>query len=505
MISHHKRFFKLITLTAACAAAAWSQAPSIGACPVLPADNIWNTPVDQLPVSSSSSSWVSTIGSTSPLHPDFGPDPYGIPFITVPGTQTKYPAAFSYADESDPGPYAVPLNAPIEGGSASTGDRHAIAVDTTNCILYELFYAYPQAASWNAGSGAIYNLASDALRPAGWTSADAAGLPIFPGLVRYDEIAAGAINHALRFTVPHTQAAYVWPARHLASSLTGAQYPPMGARFRLKANKDISGFSPTNQIILRALKKYGMMLADNGSSWFISGATDSRWDNTDLHALTQLHGSDFEAVDVSPLAVSPNSGQAQQSAVTVTVSPQAASVTLNATQQFTATIRNSSATTVSWSVNGVPGGNAAAGSVSPSGLYTAPAALPSPATVVVEAASNSTATAFGTASVTLLPAAVPPVPPAAVVTVAVSPSQVALRAGQTFRFTATVRGSTNYAVTWKVNGIAGGNGTVGTVTAGGMYTAPYAVPAGGIVTLTALSAAAPTVYGQAKITIVRTR
>src|SRR5208283_4132403 len=189
----------------------------------------------------SSSTWVNTIGASSPLHPDFGSGlydgaPMGIPYVTVPGTQTKYPATFTYQSESDPGPYAIPLNAPIEGGSASTGDRHVIAVDTDNCILYEIYAAYPQAASWQGGSGAIFNLLSDELRPASWTSADAAGLPIFPGLVRYDEIVAGEIRHAIRFTVPQTQKAYVWPARHYASSLTGAQYPPMGARFRLTAS-----------------------------------------------------------------------------------------------------------------------------------------------------------------------------------------------------------------------------------------------------------------------------
>src|SRR5215471_8912941 len=239
---------------------------TIGSCAVLPADNIWNTPVDQLTVSSSSATWVSKIGSTKPLHPDFGSGTYnggpiGIPYVTVPGTQTKYPASFTYADESDRGPYAVPLDAPIEGGSQSSGDRHALAVDTDNCILYELYAAYPQAASWTAGAGAIFNLLSNALRPSGWTSTDAAGLPVFAGLIRYDEVAAGAINHAIRFTVPQTQKAFVWPARHYASSLTGAQYPPMGARFRLKASFNISGYSATNQIILKAMQKYGMLLA----------------------------------------------------------------------------------------------------------------------------------------------------------------------------------------------------------------------------------------------------
>jgi hypothetical protein len=306
-----------VVASAALASLAMAQGPVEGNCPVFPADNIWNARVDQLPVNSSSSTWVSTIGPSSPLHPDFGSgtyngEPIGIPYVTVPGSQTKYPATFTYQSESDPGPYAIPLNAPIEGGSSSTGDRHVIAVDTDNCILYEIYDAFPQAASWQGGSGAIFNLTSDALRPAGWTSADAAGLPIFPGLVRYEEIVSGAIRHAIRFTVPQTQDTYVWPGRHEASSLTGAQYPPMGARFRLKSSFDISTFSATNQIILTALQRYGMMLADNGSSWYISGAPDSRWDNDDLHALTTISGSNFEAVDVSTLMVDPNSGATVQ-------------------------------------------------------------------------------------------------------------------------------------------------------------------------------------------------
>ncbi len=320
--------------------------PTAGNCPVFPADSIWNTRVDQLPVHPSSSTWVNTIGSSKPVHPDFGSGTYGggpigIPFIFVPGSQTKYPATFQYQDESDTGPYAVPLNAPIEGGSSSTGDRHAIALDTDNCILYEIYDAHPQSASWQGGSGAIFHLQSHALRPATWTSADAAGLPIFPGLVRYDEVAAGEIRHAIRFTVPQTQKAYVWPARHYASSLTGAQYPPMGARFRLKASFDISHFSAANQIILTALKRYGMILADNGSSWYLSGAPDARWNNDDLHALTGITGSAFEAVDVSPLMVDPNSDQAGQTSVSVTVSPSSASVAVNATRQFSATVTGS--------------------------------------------------------------------------------------------------------------------------------------------------------------------
>jgi hypothetical protein len=400
----------------------FGQSPTVGTCPVLPADNIWNTPVDQVIVSASSSTWVTTIGSTKTVHADFGSGlydgaPIGIPYITVPGAQTKYPATFTYASESDPGPYAIPLSAPIEGGAQSSGDRHAVAIDTDHCILYELYAAYPQAASWTAGAGAIFNLLSNALRPSGWTSTDAAGLPVFPGLVRYDEIAAGEIRHAIRFTVPQTQRAFVWPARHYASSLTGTQYPPMGARFRLRAGFDISGFSAANQAILRALKKYGMILADNGSAWYLSGTPDSRWNNDDLHNLGQIHGSDFEAVDVSGLMIDPNSGQAAQSTtVSVTVSPNTASVQTNATKQFAATVTNATTQTVNWSVNGAPGGNSAVGLVSSTGLYTAPAVPPSGGTVTVQAASTVSPSAIGSATVTVT------APPVAPVLTSISPN-----------------------------------------------------------------------------------
>jgi hypothetical protein len=294
---------------------AFAQQP-LGSCKVFPANNIWNTPVDSLPVASNSATLVGTIGTSVTLHADFGSGTYngapiGIPFITVLGSQTKYPATFQYASESDPGPYAIPLTAPIEGGSQSTGDRHAIAVDTDNCILYELYAAYPQTASWQAGSGVIFDLKSNALRPAGWTSADAAGLPIFPGLVRYDEMASGAITHAIRLTVPQTLDSYLWPARHEASSLTDPKYPAMGQRFRLKASFDVSTYPMDDQVILKALQKYGMIVADNGSAWYISGATDPRWNNNDLGMLRNVVGSDFEAVDDSVFTVDPNTAQAR--------------------------------------------------------------------------------------------------------------------------------------------------------------------------------------------------
>jgi len=292
--------------------------PSVAGCTVFPADSVWNTPVDTVPVDPNSQNYITTIGANSGLHADFGSGlwaggPIGIPYTTVNGTQPKVVIVFNYADESDQGPYPIPPGAPIEGGPQSAGDRHVLVVDKDHCILYELYSAYPQAdGTWQAGSGAIFNLGSNALRPSSWTSADAAGLPILPGLVRYDEVVAGEIKHAVRFTAPQTRNSFVWPARHQASSLTGPQYPPMGQRFRLKANFDISGFSKDTQVILTALKKYGMILADNGSSWYISGAPDPGWNNDVLHELGRVTGSAFEAIDESSLIIKPDSGQAKQ-------------------------------------------------------------------------------------------------------------------------------------------------------------------------------------------------
>jgi hypothetical protein len=480
-----------------------AQTPMIGNCTVFPADNIWNTRIDQLPVHPSSSTWVSTIGAGSPLHPDFGSGTYnggpiGIPYVTVPGTQTKYPATFLYQSESDTGPYAIPLNAPIEGGSASTGDRHVISADINNCILYEIYNAFPQTSSWKGDSGAIFSLLSNALRPATWTSADAAGLPIFPGLVRHDEVAAGAIRHALRFTVPQTQKAYVWPARHYASSLTATQYPPMGARFRLKASFNISGFSAANQVILTALKQYGMILADNGSAWFISGAPDAGWNDSDLHLLTGITGSNFEAVDATVLMVSPDSGQAAQTSVSVSVSPASASVQVDTQKQFTATVIGNSNQSVTWDVNGAVGGNGTVGTIdSISGVYIAPPTPPSPATVTVHATSVAVTSAVGSASVTVVN---PPPPP---VTVSISPTSASVRLGRTRQFTATVTNTTNTAVTWNVNGLLGGNSTLGTISTSGLYKAPSTAPLPLTVTVRATSVADPSKYANAAVTITR--
>jgi len=570
---------RLLITTILLSSGMYAQAPSIGACTILPADNVWNTPVDTLPVSANSATYISTIGAAAPVHADFGSGtwnggPIGIPFLKLPGTQPKFTATFLYWDESDAGPYAIPLNAPIEGGSASTGDRHAISVDVDNCILYELYRAFPQATSWNADSGAIFNLKSNALRPSTWTSADAAGLPIMPGLARYDEVAAGEIRHALRFTVPQTLRAFIWPARHYASSLTDPRYPPMGQRFRLKASFDISPFPADVQVILRALKKYGMILADNGSAWYLSGEPDSRWNDSNLGLMRNISGSAFEAIDESSLMIDPNSGQAKQSSPSVSVLPASATVTTQATKQFTATVQNSPTQAVTWSVNGVVTGNSQFGYIDVNGLYSAPSFVPSPATVTVQAAITATPSILGTASVTIqLPVPPPTVSsvtpnPVAVgsftltvngsgfqsgavvkwngtalattyvsaskltatgsaatvssavpitvnnpdgqesnpvniavtapaITVTITPTTATVRVRQARQFTA------NTTVTWKVNGVTGGNAAVGRISTSGLYTAPSSVPTPATVTVTATSTIDPTKSAAATITIVR--
>jgi hypothetical protein len=298
-------------LLAVCVVAAIASGHAVkGAprCPVFPRDNPWNQRVDKLPLVPNSGAIVRSIGSAAGVHPDFGSGlydgaPIGIPFVTVPHAQTKVRVSFDYADESDKGPYPVPANAPIEGGRASDGDRHVIVVDRGACRLYELYAAYPQngGRTWKAGSGAIWSMRSNKLRPATWTSADAAGLPILPGLARYEDVAAGGIDHALRFTASRTRRAFIYPARHYASSLTDADLPAMGQRLRLKASFDVSGFPKQARAVLVALKRYGMIVADNGSPWYISGAPNSRWNNDDLHTLGKVHGSDFEVVDTSKL------------------------------------------------------------------------------------------------------------------------------------------------------------------------------------------------------------
>ena len=277
---------------------------------VFPTDNPWNRDVSHDPVDSLSSVLIASIGGDKPLHPDFGTTyegkPIGIPYTVISGEQSKkrYPCEFEYKDESDPGPYPVPLDSPIEGGPSGTGDRHVLVVDKEHWKLYELFSATPTSTGWKAGSGAIFDLNSNKLRPSGWTSADAAGLPIFPGLVRYDEVVDNKeIDHALRFTVIKSRRAYVPPATHFASKRTLASYPPMGMRVRLKASVDISRFPANVQVILRALKKYGMIMADNGNDWFLSGTHDMRWNNDELGAMKQIKGHDFEVVKMNGMIV----------------------------------------------------------------------------------------------------------------------------------------------------------------------------------------------------------
>ena len=279
--------------------------PTLAGCHVFPADNAWNTPVTGLPVRSDSSTLIANISTTghTNLHADFGGGgAYGIPFIVVPSSQAKVPINYTaYGDESDPGPFPIPGTAPIEGGSSTDGDRHVLVVQQGTCHLYELGRAFWRGDHWDADVGTNWNLSSDALRPLYWTSADAAGLPILPGLVRYDEVKSGHIDHAVRFTVPHTQRGFILPATHYASSSTNAALPPMGLRLRLKAGFDLTPYHGDALVILKAMKKYGMIVADNGSSWFVTGAADPRWNDTDLDQLKLVPGTAFEAVDTGPV------------------------------------------------------------------------------------------------------------------------------------------------------------------------------------------------------------
>ncbi len=271
-------------------------------CTIFPADNPWNTDISGYPVHENSDAFIASIGLDTGMHADFGTEwegaPIGIPWVQVPGDQARVPVTFEY-DDSDPGPYPIPPDAPIEGGPDSDGDRHILAVDLDNCMLYELFAAYTEdgGASWSAGSGAIFDMTSNELRPEGWTSADAAGLPIFPGLVRYEEVVEnGVIPHALRFTVENSQAGYIHPATHQASDDTDADLPPMGLRVRMKADYDCSGLASEVQVICTALKTYGMFVADNGSNWYLSGAPDPRWSDDNLHDIDGITGAAFEVV-----------------------------------------------------------------------------------------------------------------------------------------------------------------------------------------------------------------
>jgi hypothetical protein len=280
------------------------QSPSLNGRQLFPPDDPWNTDVSQQPVDPNSDALIASIGPIKSLHPDFGTayngEPWGIPYVLVPGNQPKVTIKFTYMDESDPGPYPLPPNAPIEGGPKSDGDRHILIVDKDNWTLYEIFRAFPghDGKQWTAGSGAIFDLKKkSAQRPMGWTSADAAGLPVMAGLARYDEIVEqGKLTHALRFSAQHTRRAFVYPASHFASRSQDSNLPPMGMRVRLKADYDISRFPPQARVILQGLKTYGMILGDNGGSWFISGASDPRWNDAQMDTLKRVQGSDFEVV-----------------------------------------------------------------------------------------------------------------------------------------------------------------------------------------------------------------
>jgi hypothetical protein len=286
-------------------------------CPAFPANDFWHADVSKLPVWPRSAQWLAHMSPTSKLHPDFGPSygaqpvPYGIPITYVTSSHAKVPVTFTYASESDRIGYPLGSDTKIEGGQMTSGDRHAVIVDKSTCTLYETWATHEDGTRWYAGSGAHWSLKSNALRPAGWTSADAAGLPILPGLLRYDEVAAGHVDHAIRFTTNHTDRRYMWPARHQAGDVSDLTYPRMGARFRLKASFSGAGFRTDTRVVLAAMKSYGLVLADNGSPWYFQGTQDTRWSSAMLDELKKIPASAFEAVDTRPMIVSSNSGEAR--------------------------------------------------------------------------------------------------------------------------------------------------------------------------------------------------
>jgi hypothetical protein len=333
--------------SSACNQISLGQGASLNGFLPFPADNAWNQDISAAPVDPNSAALINFIGPSIGLHPDFGSGLYngsdiGIPYVVVGSSQPPVNIDFTaYGDESDPGPMPVPANAPIEGDpNPGSGDRHVLVLDNANCWLYELYSSYPNAdGSWNAGSAAVWDLLADEQRPWTWTSADAAGLPIFPGLARYDEVASGQIRHALRFTLAESQAAFVPPASHWAANSTNASAAPMGMRLRLKASYDISGFSANNQVILTALKKYGMIMADNGSSMYISGAPDSRWSNDDLHNLGQVTASAFDVVQMNPIYTASNV-------------PQGAAPVISSFSASSSTVAPGTPVTLSWTSTG---------------------------------------------------------------------------------------------------------------------------------------------------------
>ncbi|HUR50572.1 MAG TPA: hypothetical protein VMZ11_00445 [Mycobacteriales bacterium] len=304
----------VLCLLAAPALAATSRNLPGTTCPAFPATSIWHADISKLPTHARSGQWISHMSPTRTLHPDFGPSygaqsvPYGIPITYVDASHAKVTVRFDYASESDRVGYPLGSDTKVEGGQWTSGDRHTVVVDRTACRVYETWATRRSGTSWLAGSGATWDLKSNALRPAGWTSADAAGLPVLPGLLRYDEVAAGSVDHAIRFTTNVTNRAYVWPARHQAGSVSDATYPPMGARFRLKASYPISDLRPDTKAVLWAMKKYGLVLADNGSPWYFQGTADTHWTSPMLDQLKRVPASAFVAVDVSSLRADPNSG-----------------------------------------------------------------------------------------------------------------------------------------------------------------------------------------------------
>jgi hypothetical protein len=308
-------------------AAPVAGAPSLASsgCPLFPADNVWHADVSRLPVHPRSGAYLAAMGPGAGIHADFGSGtweggPIGIPYTVVGAGQPRVPVRFGYAAESDPGPYPIPPDAPVEGGPGADGDRHVLVVQAGSCRLYELFDAHREGGGWRAGSGAVWDLRANRLRPAGWTSADAAGLPILAGLVRYEEVARGRVDHAIRVTVDRSQAAYLWPARHHAGQ-AGASLPPMGLRLRLKAGVDIGGFPTQARVILQAMRTHGLVVADNGSSGFIGGVPDERWDNDALRQLRRVTLADFEAVDTARLRISSASAAARGTARTARAAP----------------------------------------------------------------------------------------------------------------------------------------------------------------------------------------
>jgi hypothetical protein len=332
--------------TSGCSSLSLGQGASLGGFVPFPADSLWNSDISSAPVDPNSAAIINFVGSSIGLHADFGSGQFqgsaiGIPYLIVGSQQPLVTVnSIAFGSESDPGPMPIPVTAPIEGyPNPGTGDRHVLVLDNSNCFLYELFGSNVNGSTWNAGSAAVWDLLSNEQRPYEWTSADAAGLPIFPGLTRYDEVAAGKISHALRFTLQNSRAAFIPPASHWAANSSNSNSAPMGMRMRLKAGFDVSGYSAANQVILNALKKYGMIIADNGSNMYLSGAPDDRWNNNDLHNLSQVTTSNFEVVQMTPLYT--------QSNVPSGAAPQIASFTAG-----TNSISAGTQVTLSWQVIG---------------------------------------------------------------------------------------------------------------------------------------------------------